>query len=154
MFLSLIHFSQEFAILELKMVIGCTQSSSYNPVHEKGLFIPPKKKRLFFFFEHRKENYMTASSLQLKRRTSDKHTLKKMEPSVRISCLPEASKTLLFSSTEFLRTQTRDSHIFLPSESPTKTTRFPLTNSSICLPFNLQESPSKINQTKMEAKIK
>ena len=60
------------------------------------------------------------------------------EPSVRNCSLPEASKTLLLSLTEFLRVQSIDSHIFLFRESPTYTSRFPLNNSNKSPPTNLQ----------------
>lgn len=62
---------------------------------------------------------------------------KEYEPSVLNSCLPDASKTFLLSLTEFLKMQTRDSHMFLLSESPTKTSLFPLSLSNISVGFNL-----------------
>ena len=62
---------------------------------------------------------------------------------MRNSSLPEASKTLVLFFTEFLRTHTRDSHMFLFKESPTNTRRFPRNNSNIWVPFNLEQINNK-----------
>ena len=63
---------------------------------------------------------------------------KEYSASPRNWCLPWASKTFFGFFTEFFRMQTRDSHMFLLRESPTKTSRFPFIISNKCFPSNLE----------------